>query len=131
MKLLITSFEEQRPIPMYSALTESKVDERILKKLKRCWDYDPDKRPSAADICKLFKGLQLVDNRNCRDGTADPRATPDNTEINYDFVLEILQRVSLHFYHPVRLEIYLVHTGSRSSQPVRKDGTSNIIISAK
>jgi hypothetical protein len=96
MKLLITAFEEQRAIPMYSELTESRKARLTSASLSR-WSaagitilINPQVRVTSANS---LKGFHLVDNRNCRDsdGTADPRATPDNTEINYCFVLEILR----------------------------------------
>jgi hypothetical protein len=117
--MLTTAFRERRAVPTHSALTTGKVDERVLKKMRRCWDYDPIKRPTASDLCEFFAGLKLEDNRDPEENAAYPRVTSDNTNINYDFVLDILQRVSVHLHlsclicFGIEVDSLHAHSGSK------------------
>jgi hypothetical protein len=95
---LRTTFKRDHAIPTKLALVAGRVDKHILKQMNHCWDYDPSKRPTASDICKFFRKLKLEDNHSPSNGVPHSRITSDNTTINYDFVLDILQRVSAYLH---------------------------------
>jgi serine/threonine protein kinase len=85
---LIKAFSKPGTIPTKPT---GGVDGRVWKKMEKCWDYNPTKRPTAKDICNFFASLGIKDDRP---RVADnSRVRFDNTGINFEVIYAALLRV--------------------------------------
>ncbi|KAF5355177.1 hypothetical protein D9756_005478 [Leucocoprinus leucothites] len=100
---LISAFiREPRVFPIRPTVlrggNEGSIDDRIWKLLQRCWDYNPNERPSCEEVQRFFDGLNISDDRpglvdvDCPilEGPAHVRKSGEDG-IDYRRVYEILR----------------------------------------